>query len=330
MEYFTRSMSISIVLIFICGISVSPVWAASQAAYVDYGVFANLVNLAPALSDPVLATLTEEAQDLWADGQMRVPSDGVFLEGDFNQNGNNNLALLVKDGDRRHLLVAEATLADSSTRLLALIQLDQEDAIRWNGWAIKCGSLTFVAWEDNHFRLSHGLDALFAHEIEPTYQGLAQGWEWDSRSWKRVHLLDYVVQYRGPYQVGVIRPPDERQSDLTIRLRSQGREVFTWRGNANSAFLVREETLYYTEFSPIATGMALVAHDLAHDEQLWRSDLNGVGPTGHSGYRNWGAALRIRDDVIEVVGKESVGGYLEFVNRHTGETIGNKVFMDVD
>ena len=173
--------------------------------------------------------------------------------------------------------MASNRAADSSTRLLALIQLDQEDAIRWNGWAIKCGSLTFVAWEDNHFRLSHGLDALFAHEIEPTYQGLAQGWEWDSRSWKRVHLLDYVVQYRGPYQVGVIRPPDERQSDLTIRLRSQGREVFTWRGNANSAFLVREETLYYTEFSPIATGMALVAHDLAHDEQLWRSDLTGLG-----------------------------------------------------
>lgn len=301
----------------VCGYGVT------KTKYIDYNTFSSLISLVPELSNPRIASLEEGGQKLWARGQMRVPTNGIFLEGDFNQNGRDNIVLIIASGKRHYIFIAERTEADLWNRVL-LIELQKEDRVTWNGQALKLGPQTFVAWDKNTFLLVRGPQARYTYEIEPTYKKMAKDWIW-SWSPEGVNLLSYIIKYPGKYQIKLTRNPRDRWL-LLIQIFHDQAEICKWATNRNGAFLQVGGILYYTEFAMMSSGMFLVAYDLSNNKQLWKSKLKGIGPIGHSEYFNWGAHLEIKDDVIQVIGKESAGSYVEFIYRPTGKTIAHKVF----
>ena len=71
---------------------------------------------------------------------------------------------------------------------------------------------------------------------------------------------------------------------------------------------------------PHSTGCGVVAVDLQTGEQLWRHQLKGLGPINHSQYRNQ-VVLEIDESTVRVLGKESAGRSVEYVDRDSGRTV---------
>ena len=77
----------------------------------------------------------------------------------------------------------------------------------------------------------------------------------------------------------------------------------------------------YSNHRAIATDCSLVAYDLKRRSQLWKAHLKGVGPLGHSKYRN---RINLRagpGQAVTVFGWESFGRYIEVVDVKTGKTL---------
>ncbi len=259
--------------------------------YLDYGLFQQLVSQTPELTDVRLAVLTEEAQRLWADGQMRIPKEGAFVEGDLNQNGIPDAGLLLAANDGFYFLLADRS---------------QEHA-----------------WQKPELRR-------FATERElglyAKYQLLAN--HWDGEFWRGkedVNLLEYIVQESGHYDFLIVRKPNDLHWQLKIKVQQDGTDLYVWEAYPQSAYQISRGVIYYTHFSPIASGMTLTAYDLQNKKELWRNELIGMGPISHSRYWNSGAHLSFTEDtLIEVVGKESAGKYIEYVDPSTGKTLVNR------
>ncbi len=131
--------------------------------YLDFATFKALTALAPEVPQPRFLTgLTEVGHVLWAQGQMRVPAAGHFVQGDFASNGNLDAALLFEGGNRRYLLVA----GRSGERWVrkALFELGEESAVTWDGTVLRLGlPETFVEWDGKQFRLVRGPLAHYAY-----------------------------------------------------------------------------------------------------------------------------------------------------------------------
>jgi hypothetical protein len=85
--------------------------------------------------------------------------------------------------------------------------------------------------------------------------------------------------------------------------------------------------VYYADFTPYSSGCTVIAYDMKAKKQLWKTDLKGLGPISHTKYRN-AVILEVKDDVIRVLGQESAGKYLEYVDLKSGKTVANRVFQD--
>jgi hypothetical protein len=163
------------------------------------------------------------------------------------------------------------------------------------------------------------------------YQKLAdqQPWRFD---WSAANLLycvdrdlhDFVVEIRCPK-----RPPPNKDRRLTVRLLTDGQEVFSFRGFRDTVFARSGDVLYVAEFDPITTGCAVVATDLITGRQVWRSELKGVGPVKHSRYRNH-VTIDAEGEVLVVRGHESLGRYIEYIDRKSGKTVGHKKYPPPD
>ncbi len=131
--------------------------------YLDFATFKTLTALAPEVPQPrFLSGLTEVGHVLWAQGQMRVPAAGHFVQGDFASNGNLDAALLFEGGNRRYFLVA----GRSGERWVrkALFELGEESAVTWDGTVLRLGfPETFVEWDGKQFRLVRGPLARYAY-----------------------------------------------------------------------------------------------------------------------------------------------------------------------
>ena len=84
--------------------------------------------------------------------------------------------------------------------------------------------------------------------------------------------------------------------------------------------------LYLAEFSSLRTSCSIVAYDFKAKKELWKTDLKGIGPVVHSKYRNEVTITTAGDDAIFVMGNESRGRYIEYVDLKSGKTVGHKVF----
>jgi hypothetical protein len=122
-------------------------------------------------------------------------------------------------------------------------------------------------------------------------------------------------------------PYKNLEGNLTISLRVSGTHDVEFKGHGETVFVVGDKAVYYAEFHPHSTGCEVVAVDLKTGKQLWRHDLKGLGPIAHSKYRNQ-VVLEIDELTVRVLGKESAGRYLEYVDRDSGRTVGHKVFKN--
>jgi hypothetical protein len=158
---------------------------------------------------------------------------------------------------------------------------------------------------------------------QPDYQKMADEakWEWAP---ERATLTWYLTRFQGDYQVEVVKKPNT-YGKLTIRFSKDDRPALTLEGHYASAFLFNEGVLYYPEYHPSSSGCTLVAFDLASKKELWKSHLKGIGPIDHTKYRNL-VALDFVGGAVKVLGNESAGDYVEFVDLKTGKTVGHKVF----
>jgi hypothetical protein len=113
--------------------------------------------------------------------------------------------------------------------------------------------------------------------------------------------------------------------DATITILPGGDQAVTFEGHTGTPFVVQGLTVYYADYHQLSTGCAVVAMDLKTGKQVWRKALKGLGPITHRKYFN-AVAMDLDDGALRVVGKESQGRYIEFVDRETGQTLGHKVF----
>jgi len=120
-----------------------------------------------------------------------------------------------------------------------------------------------------------------------------------------------------------------------LRLERAGKLLYRFVGGPHTVCRVSEGRLYYAEYSPIASGCAVVAVDLEKGRLLWRTRLRGLGPVGHSQYLNRvvldvAPAPHLTSDrppvVVTVYARESNGDYAEFLDLDTGKTVFHHVY----
>lgn len=152
-------------------------------------------------------------------------------------------------------------------------------------------------------------------------QSQAKIWEKPPRS---NHLNTCVAGNLRGYDAEVLIPKDH-WDEWTLRILNQGQEVGSWKVHLDTVFTQYGEVLYLADYSPIASGCTIVAHDLKQRKELWKTNLIGLGPVSHSKYHNY-VDLEVEGDVIVVRGKEAYGQYIEKVDAKTGKILFNQAF----
>ena len=94
-------------------------------------------------------------------------------------------------------------------------------------------------------------------------------------------------------------------------------------GHDECVFARRDKTLYIAEHHAIATGCRVDAVDLDTGKRLWSTQLEGIGPTGHSEYRNQ-VNIELDGNGVVVFGNESHGCYVEVLNVRTGTQVAHR------
>jgi hypothetical protein len=155
------------------------------------------------------------------------------------------------------------------------------------------------------------------------YQKLADEATWD---WQpdRATVLHAMLNYHGDCQVEIVKKPNTF-GDLMVRFTKDGKEALALKGSYATTFVGKDSILYYAEYGSFSSGCALIAYDLANKKELWKTSLKGLGPIAHFKYSNR-VAVELVDDAVKVLGNESAGHYVEFVDLKTGKTVGHKVF----
>ena len=93
--------------------------------------------------------------------------------------------------------------------------------------------------------------------------------------------------------------------------------------------LLLGDRLFVAQHSHIATGTKVFALDADTGAELWSTDVLGLGPIGHSKYRNR-VQLGSRDGAIIVYGHEAQGRYVEALDPETGAMLGNRKVSDAE
>jgi len=152
-----------------------------------------------------------------------------------------------------------------------------------------------------------------------------EDWKWDK---EQASVFYSQKQYKGGYEVELQNPGLEGAiANTTIRFKDGDNEAFSIIGHDGTVFAERKNVLYYADFSPWSSGCSVVAYDLKSKKQLWKTTLKGLGPIDHTKYHN-AVVLELKDDALHILGNESAGKYVEYVELKKGKTVGHKVFSD--
>jgi len=153
------------------------------------------------------------------------------------------------------------------------------------------------------------------------YQKIADTEEWQ---WKpdRTTAAGSAKSYMGDFQADVA----VNDSGATLVKFAKGDDVvFILEGHAGTVFAGRGNVVYYADFIPQSSGCTVIAYDLKEKKQLWKANLKGLGPIDHTKYRNQ-VSLDIKDDAVRILGNESAGKYVEYLDLKSGKTVGHRVF----
>jgi hypothetical protein len=150
-------------------------------------------------------------------------------------------------------------------------------------------------------------------------------WRWS----KEKASLAYSTKHHLPdYDVERVREKGY-YTPIKIRTKTDRKVIYILEdGHESTVFTRWKDVLYIAEYSPIGTGCEVVALDLMTGTQLWKSRLEGIGPTGHSQYSN---LVNIETDGWRVIvtGNETHGRYVEHLDLASGKTLTNKK-LDAD
>jgi hypothetical protein len=163
--------------------------------------------------------------------------------------------------------------------------------------------------------------ALAAADVDYQQKASAAAWEWHP---ERDGIMYSVLSAPREYEITLTRPKDTF-GELTIQFKLDEKDSYTWQGHGKTPFLVRDKVLYYAAYNAYSTGCAAVAYDLASKKQLWKTNLEGLGPIAHTEYYN-AVQMDFDGDALRVYGDESAGKYVEYVDLKEGKTVGHKIF----
>ncbi len=147
-------------------------------------------------------------------------------------------------------------------------------------------------------------------------------------------LMYSLSQYiQGNYKIHVIYEPNLWRN-MTFKFERDGKEALTVSGHAHSVFRIDGNVLYFAHFPTNTAGCTVAAYDLAAGKELWKTQLNAVGFPPHSVYQNevtldWSGLPGLDKEgegSIKITGRESVGDYIEILDRTTGKVLAHKIY----
>lgn len=155
------------------------------------------------------------------------------------------------------------------------------------------------------------------------YEKVAQTatWSWSDA---KAGLLYSFERDLVPYRLELVRQANE-SGVYALGFSKDGQSLLNLKVHRDTAFRCLNGIVYYAEHTGTRTGCTVVAFDLENRKELWRTKLRGLGSIGHEQYRNQ-VALDVNDEVVSIVGKETAGKYIEYLDRTTGTTVAHKVF----
>lgn len=140
--------------------------SAAGTKYLTYETYRSLVALYPELTNPRLLGVEPAGMELWSKGQMRVPAITHLFEGDFNDDGKPDAAIVVKDRGKNYVVIAQRT--GEIWRKAGLIPTKSEGIKEWNGRALRLADDSLIAWDSKRYRLEKGPLAFYCYGYEPT------------------------------------------------------------------------------------------------------------------------------------------------------------------
>ena len=144
------------------------------------------------------------------------------------------------------------------------------------------------------------------------------------------NVLHSLTQFQGKCQIHMITDP-AKQGTITFKFVRDGKELAVVEGHWQSVFRADERTLFFAHFSPTECGCAVAAYDLGSGKEKWRTKLEAVARVPHSSYSNkvtmyyWHTDGR-EDEEVQIMGRESCGGYIERLDPKTGKQLAHRVY----
>jgi len=143
-------------------------------------------------------------------------------------------------------------------------------------------------------------------------------WKWDIKATK---LNGSIARYKGKHRISVTATRGLVRKGV-VTVERLGRTVLRFAAHAETPFVVLgDRLLVFSTHHAFSSGCTLIAIDLKTKKQRWKTRLKGVGPVGHSEYRN---RINLRAGpgaAVTVFGWESYGRYIEVVDLKSGKTL---------
>lgn len=148
-----------------------------------------------------------------------------------------------------------------------------------------------------------------------------------------MYSLSQYIQ--GNYKIHVIYEPNLYRN-MTFKFERAGKETLAVSGHARSVFRIDGDVLYFAHFPTSGSGCTVTSYDLAAGTKLWETRLDAVGCPPHSVYQNavtldWSNLPGLDKEgegSIRITGRESVGDYIEILDRTSGKVLAHKIYRD--
>lgn len=147
--------------------------------------------------------------------------------------------------------------------------------------------------------------------------------EFDFRE-EETNIFYTLRKFDGDCQIHLVLNQPRRRS-IDFRFVRDGKTVLSVPSAEYVPFRHADNVVYFVHHSFSSGGGWIVAYDLITGERLWQTRLKAVNLGMHSAYRNQ-VNLRLREDVVHVLGHEGDGDYEEILDRKTGERLAYRVF----
>jgi len=144
-------------------------------------------------------------------------------------------------------------------------------------------------------------------------------WAWPDRD---PNLLESIISRSDPYQIEL---KHLKYDQFEVRVLAGNKFIHAFKAHRGTTFKICGSYLVYPEFNPGDTGGWITAYDLLKAKQLWKQELEAVGPISHARYYNR-LVLDVIYGVVFVQGWESYGKYHEYLDLKTGRRIANRIF----